>query len=153
MANVPAAQLIAELGSKRHAEGGLSADVVLERLTSIDFQGLPDLLASTDTPAIISVDSRKPCTHRELREFICGLRFDTFGLGRNDRVAMLLPNGPELAVGFIAVLAYCTCAPLNAANTPAEVETELVCAHETQTNSALFAASSRIHSHSFTTCE
>ena len=134
--SIPAAELIALSGQKRHAEGGLDCEFVLERLDAINFRGLTDLLASTETPAVISVDkSRKPCTHAELREFICGLRFDSFGLGRNDRVAMLLPNGPELAVGFIAVLAYCTCAPLNAANTPAEVETELVCAHETQTNS------------------
>ena len=47
------------------------------------------------------------------------------GLGRNDRVAILLPNGPELAVAFVAVLSYCTCAPLNPANTPQEIMGEL----------------------------
>jgi acyl-CoA synthetase (AMP-forming)/AMP-acid ligase II/thioesterase domain-containing protein len=35
------------------------------------------------------------------------------GLGRNDRVAMVLPNGPELAVAFLAVISGATCAPLN----------------------------------------
>lgn len=36
-----------------------------------------------------------------------------FGLKRNDRVAIVLPNGPEMAVAFVAVSAGATCAPLN----------------------------------------
>lgn len=36
-----------------------------------------------------------------------------FGLNRNDRVAIVLPNGPEMAVAFVAVAAGTTCAPLN----------------------------------------
>jgi acyl-CoA synthetase (AMP-forming)/AMP-acid ligase II/acetyltransferase-like isoleucine patch superfamily enzyme/acyl carrier protein len=36
-----------------------------------------------------------------------------FGLKRNDRVAVALPNGPEMAVAFAAVAAGATCAPLN----------------------------------------
>jgi acyl-CoA synthetase (AMP-forming)/AMP-acid ligase II/acetyltransferase-like isoleucine patch superfamily enzyme len=36
-----------------------------------------------------------------------------FGLNRNDRVAIVLPNGPEMAVAFAAVAAGATCAPLN----------------------------------------
>ena len=35
------------------------------------------------------------------------------GLGRNDRVAVALPNGPEMAAACIAVAANATCAPLN----------------------------------------
>jgi acyl-CoA synthetase (AMP-forming)/AMP-acid ligase II len=35
------------------------------------------------------------------------------GIGRNDRVAIVLPNGPEMAVAFIAVAAGATAAPLN----------------------------------------
>src|SRR5438552_13255428 len=38
-----------------------------------------------------------------------------FGLGRNDRVAIVLPNGPEMAVAFLAVSACATSAPLNPA--------------------------------------
>ena len=37
------------------------------------------------------------------------------GIGRNDRVAIVLPNGPEMAACFIAVAASCTAAPLNPA--------------------------------------
>jgi acyl-CoA synthetase (AMP-forming)/AMP-acid ligase II/thioesterase domain-containing protein len=37
------------------------------------------------------------------------------GIGRQDRVALVLGNGPELAAGFLAVSAAATCAPLNPA--------------------------------------
>ena len=35
------------------------------------------------------------------------------GLKRTDRMALVLPNGPEMAVAFLAVAAGATCAPLN----------------------------------------
>jgi acyl-CoA synthetase (AMP-forming)/AMP-acid ligase II/acetyltransferase-like isoleucine patch superfamily enzyme/acyl carrier protein len=35
------------------------------------------------------------------------------GVGRNDRVAVVLPNGPEMAVSFLGVACGATCAPLN----------------------------------------
>ncbi len=37
------------------------------------------------------------------------------GIGRGDRVAIVLPNGPEMAVAFLAVASCATCAPLNPA--------------------------------------
>ena len=36
-----------------------------------------------------------------------------FGLNRNDRLAIVLPNGAEMAVAFIAMAVGATCAPLN----------------------------------------
>jgi acyl-CoA synthetase (AMP-forming)/AMP-acid ligase II len=36
-----------------------------------------------------------------------------FGIGRNDRVAIVLPNGPEMVTAFLGVAAAATCAPLN----------------------------------------
>ena len=39
----------------------------------------------------------------------------TRGLGRNDRIALVLPNGPEHAVAFLSVAAGASCAPLNPA--------------------------------------
>lgn len=44
------------------------------------------------------------------------------GLKPNDRVAVVLPNGPEMAVAFLAVAACATCAPLNPAYTEAEFD-------------------------------
>ena len=37
------------------------------------------------------------------------------GIGRNDRVAIVLPNGPEMAAAFVAIGAGATTAPLNPA--------------------------------------
>ncbi|MGH9908524.1 MAG: AMP-binding protein, partial [Pyrinomonadaceae bacterium] len=36
-----------------------------------------------------------------------------FGLGRDDRIALVLPNGPDLAVAFLGVACSAVCAPLN----------------------------------------
>jgi acyl-CoA synthetase (AMP-forming)/AMP-acid ligase II/acyl carrier protein len=38
---------------------------------------------------------------------------NSLGIGRNDRVALVLPNGPEMAVGFLGVASGATAAPLN----------------------------------------
>jgi len=45
-----------------------------------------------------------------------------FGVGRGDRVAILLPNGPEMAVAFLASAAAATAAPLNPAYRSDEFE-------------------------------
>jgi len=42
-------------------------------------------------------------------------QLNQLGLGRNDRVAIVLPNGAEMASAFIAVSAAATAAPLNPA--------------------------------------
>lgn len=44
------------------------------------------------------------------------------GAGREDRVAVVLPNGPELACAFFAVSACCVFAPLNPAYSEREFE-------------------------------
>ena len=44
------------------------------------------------------------------------------GLGRGDRVAIVLPNGPEMAAAFIAIAAGTTSAPLNPAYKADEFE-------------------------------
>jgi len=44
------------------------------------------------------------------------------GIGRNDRVAIILPNGPEMAAAFIAIACGATTAPLNPAYRTEEFE-------------------------------
>jgi len=44
------------------------------------------------------------------------------GIGRNDRVAIVLPNGPEMATAFIAISSGATSAPLNPAYRADEFE-------------------------------
>ena len=40
-------------------------------------------------------------------------RLNSLGVGRNDTVAIVLPNGPEMASAFISIGAGATTAPLN----------------------------------------
>jgi acyl-CoA synthetase (AMP-forming)/AMP-acid ligase II len=40
---------------------------------------------------------------------------NAFGIGRGDRVAIILPNGPEMAAAFITIAQVATTAPLNPA--------------------------------------
>ena len=51
---------------------------------------------------------------RALRDATVG-RLNAFGIGRGDRVAIVLPNGPEMATAFVAVACGATTAPLNPA--------------------------------------
>ena len=123
--SIPLSTTIDKYGKLRHSEGGLDAGAMLNDLPW--FNTILDMLPSTDAPAVFSIDkTRPPMTHARLRKFICDeVNFRQHGVGRNDRVAILFPNGPELAVAFIAVLSYCTSAPLNPASTPLEIKGEL----------------------------
>ena len=47
------------------------------------------------------------------------------GIGRGDRVGIVLPNGPEMATCFVGVAAACTAAPLNPAYTADEFDFDL----------------------------
>jgi len=58
---------------------------------------------------------RPSLSHGELRMLAGGvqLRLRDAGIGRNGRVAIVLPNGPEMATAFLAIAASATTAPLN----------------------------------------
>ena len=49
----------------------------------------------------------------------CVLR--AMGIGRRDRVAVVLPNGPEMAVAVLSVAASAACAPMNPAYSAEEL--------------------------------
>ena len=72
--------------------------------------------ASPTATAILGLD-QQPLTYRGLIHLleaaIGGL--SRFGIRRNDRVAIVLPNGPNLAVTLLAVSSVGTSAPLNPA--------------------------------------
>jgi acyl-CoA synthetase (AMP-forming)/AMP-acid ligase II len=63
-------------------------------------------------------------TYGGLFESITGIQhfLSSKGLGREDRVALLLPNGIEMALMFLGILANSVAAPLNPAYKPAEIE-------------------------------
>ena len=68
--------------------------------------------------------SREPLSYdglrRQVQETVRTL--NGFGIGRNDRVAIVLPNGPEMATAFVSVACAATAAPLNPAYRQPEYE-------------------------------
>ena len=86
---------------------------------------LRDLLSrgANSAPAI-SAPSRTPLTFASLRELITATiaQLNALGIGRNDRVAIVLPNGPEMATCFMACASGVTSAPLNPAYRADEFE-------------------------------
>ena len=69
-----------------------------------------------DAPAIGALE-RTALTHQGLRQLAQRTISDLnrMGIGRGDRVAIVLPNGPEMATAFIAIACGATTAPLNPA--------------------------------------
>ncbi len=67
-----------------------------------------------DAPAI-AAPGRQAATYDDLRALTTRTtaHLNALGIGRNDRVAIVLPNGPEMAAAFIAIAAGATTAPLN----------------------------------------
>lgn len=76
-----------------------------------------------DSIAISGID-RSDLTYDGLRELVAQTTetLNGLGIGRNDRVAIVLPNGPEMATAFVAVAACATTAPLNPSYTQEEFD-------------------------------
>ena len=65
----------------------------------------------------IAAPEREPLTYGGLRDQVgrAGEALGRAGIGQGDRVAIVLPNGPEMATAFLATAAHATAAPLNPA--------------------------------------
>ena len=65
----------------------------------------------------IAAPDRAPLTYGGLRDQVgrTGDALAQAGIGRGDRVAIVLPNGSEMATAFLATAAHATAAPLNPA--------------------------------------
>ncbi len=77
---------------------------------------LKDLLArGADEAPALSAPSRAPLSFGALRILIDATlaTLNGLGIGRNDRVAIVLPNGPEMATCFVACASGVASAPLN----------------------------------------
>lgn len=72
--------------------------------------------AEPDSVAIAAPECR-PLTYEDLVELVekTQVSLNGAGLGRGDKVAIVLPNGPLMATAFVAVSAACIAAPLNPA--------------------------------------
>lgn len=78
---------------------------------------LSELLTGGDGDGSVLAPARAPLSYAGLAaqvECTVGALNDR-GIGRNDRVAIVLPNGPEMATAFVAVASGATAAPLNPA--------------------------------------
>ncbi len=76
----------------------------------------------------IVAPGRAPLTYaglrRQVEDVVASLH--ALGVGRNDRVVIVLPDGPELAVAILAIGAGATCAPLNPTCRDREFDSALV---------------------------
>jgi len=83
---------------------------------------------SKKKPAIASIDGRRPISHTRIRDFVLsefGPALHNLGFGRGDRIAVVLPNGPELALSIVSVINWASCVPLNAVGARSELEMDL----------------------------
>lgn len=76
---------------------------------------------SPKAPAILA-PARPGLSYRHLLAQVDGLagQLGSLGIGRDDRVAIVLPNGPEMALAFLGVAVGATAAPLNPGYGPDE---------------------------------
>lgn len=72
----------------------------------------------------IAAPGRKDLTYAGLYGHVrhLGGVLNAAGIGRGGRVAIVLPNGPEMATAFLAIASVATCAPLNPAYREAEFD-------------------------------
>ena len=70
----------------------------------------------------LAAPGRRPLTFAALRAHVDEVvgTLNGFGLGRGERVAIVLPNGPEMAAAFLGVATCAAAAPLNPAYTDDE---------------------------------
>ena len=86
---------------------------------------LRGLIASgRDDAVAIAAHGAPPLSYAGLRALIDRTQrsLNELGIGRGDRVAIVLPNGPEMATAFLCVASAATSAPLNPAYRQDEFE-------------------------------
>jgi acyl-CoA synthetase (AMP-forming)/AMP-acid ligase II len=89
------------------------------------FSTISELIGrGSDAAPAITAPQAVPLTYRGLRALAASTaaELNRSGIGRNDRVAMVLPNGPEMAAAFVAISAAATTAPLNPGYKESEFE-------------------------------
>ena len=86
---------------------------------------LQQLLAPIDAAAVaLTAPATPPLSFGALRAQIAETveALNRVGIGRNDRVGIVLPNGPEMAAAFLSIASAAASAPLNPAYRAEELE-------------------------------
>jgi AMP-binding enzyme len=85
--------------------------------------------SASDQPrvALQSIDGRTGITHARIVQAIdaAGATLHAQGFGRGSRIALVLPNGPELALAILCVAQWAACVPLSATGALQELEADL----------------------------
>ncbi|MCP8941013.1 AMP-binding protein [Alsobacter sp. SYSU M60028] len=75
--------------------------------------------ATPDAASLVAADGRTlPFARLAARLDEIGSELARLGFGRGDRLALMLPDGPEFALVFLAIAGQATAAPLNPAQAP-----------------------------------
>lgn len=76
---------------------------------------LLDLLAGADDHVALRAPGHPDISYAQLRANVIALaaQLNSFGLGRGDRIALAMGNGPEVILAFLAAATCGTAAPLN----------------------------------------
>jgi acyl-CoA synthetase (AMP-forming)/AMP-acid ligase II len=101
------------------------ADVISPRFPTFA-SAIP--LSLPPQPALAGIDGRAPLTHRQIYDFVTkdfGPALHALGFGRGDRIALILPNGSELALAILATAHWASCVPLSANGSITELEADL----------------------------
>ena len=79
--------------------------------------------AQTAESLAIGAPDREPLTFDQLAELATKVQetLNNIGIGRGDRAAIVLPNGPEMTSAFLTIAAGASAAPLNPAYTKGEL--------------------------------
>lgn len=88
-------------------------------------ENVKHLIAKHDDNAFaIGAPGRDWLTYAGLRQLVKSVKvkLNQAGIGTTDRVAIVLPNGPEMATAFVAIAQIATTAPLNPAYRQEEYE-------------------------------
>lgn len=93
----------------------------MQSLHSISQQILNITQLQPNAPALLS-PGQNPTSYQQLTDLLQAVtrRLAAWGFSRADRIAVVLPNGPDAAAAFLAISTVCACAPLNPAYTREE---------------------------------
>lgn len=115
---------------KNYGNSGLRKPIKGKDISELlgSYRSLLDFIPNIESPAISDPlsEEKQPLSHSLLRKFVDNFDLNQFGISNRSRVAILLPNGSELAVCLLCVISKYCAAPINLTNTSDEIKSELL---------------------------